>query len=101
MTDLTPVFNAIITLATALVTVFFIPWIRSRTTAEQREELLAWVKIAVQAAEQIYSQAGMGETKKQYVTEFLALHGFELDELAIDAAIEAAVLELKEADRKE
>ena len=47
--DITPVVNAVIALAAALVTAFVIPWIKSKTTAAQREEINAWVKIAVTA----------------------------------------------------
>ena len=43
MTDLTPVFNAVIALLAALVTAFVIPWIKRKTTAQDREELLRWV----------------------------------------------------------
>ena len=42
MIDLTPIVNAMIALAAAVATAFLIPWIRSKTTAEQREDLLAW-----------------------------------------------------------
>ena len=53
--DITPVVNAVIALIAAAVTAFVIPWVKSKTTAAQREEINSWVKIAVTAAEQIYS----------------------------------------------
>lgn len=71
MTDITPIVNAVIALAAAVVTAFVIPWIKSKTTAAQREEIEAWVRIAVTAAEQIYKGSGRGEEKKEYVLEFL------------------------------
>ena len=43
MIDITPIINAVIALAAAGVTVFLIPWIKSKTTDEQRKELLEWV----------------------------------------------------------
>ena len=96
MIDLTPVFNAIIALATALATAFLIPWIRSRMTSEQREELLAWVDIAVAAAEQLFIGSGRGDEKKEYVLRFLATHGYQAHLDSIDTMIEAAVKHLKE-----
>lgn len=49
--DITPVVNAVIALAATVVSVFLIPWIKSKTTAQQRSELVAWAKIGVAAAE--------------------------------------------------
>ena len=40
MIDITPIINAVIALAAAGVTVFLIPWIKSKTTDEQRNCLL-------------------------------------------------------------
>ena len=96
MIDLTPVFNAIIALAAALATAFLIPWIRSKTTAEQRDELLIWVDIAVAAAEQIFAGSGRGEEKKAYVLKFLEERGFKVDFESLDMLIEAAVKKMKE-----
>ena len=94
MIDITPIVNAVIALLAAGVSVFLIPWIKSKTTDAQRKELLEWVKIAVAAAEQLYNGQGRGEEKKQYVLDFLASMGFTVDEEAINAAIEAAVNQL-------
>lgn len=92
--DITPIINAVIALAAAGVSVFLIPWIKSKTTAQQRNELTAWVKIGVAAAEQIYNGQGRGEEKKQYVLDFLKSKGFTVDEESVNAAIEAAVKQL-------
>ncbi len=99
MIDLTPLFNALITLIAAAVTAFLIPWLRSRTTAAQREELLAWAAIAVRAAEQLYTGSGRGEEKKRYVLTFLAEHGYTLDTASLDALIESTVQQLGEGVR--
>ena len=80
MIDITPVINAVIALLAAGVSVFLIPWIKSKTTDEQRKELLEWVKIGVAAAEQLYEGQGRGVEKKKYVPEFLASMGFTVDE---------------------
>ena len=94
MIDITPVINAVIALLAAGVSVFLIPWIKSKTTDAQRKELLEWVKIGVAAAEQLYAGQGRGEEKKQYVLEFLKSKGFDLNEESVNNAIEAAVKQL-------
>lgn len=56
--------------------------------------MVAWAKIAVAAAEQIYCGVGRGEEKKNYVLNFLMKKGFTLDTESINNAIEAAVKQL-------
>ena len=94
MTDLTPIVNAVISLAVVLITTFLIPWIKRKTTTEQRSELAAWVNIGVAAAEQIYIGSGRGKEKKEYVLAFLAGKGYTVNEESINAMIEAAVQQL-------
>lgn len=93
MTDLTPIINAVIALAAALVTAFVIPWLKRNTTQKDREELLKWVEIAVMAAQQLYHQLG-GEERKEYVRNFLNAKGYDVTSAEVDSAIEAAVLRL-------
>lgn len=93
--DLTPVIEAIIALCVALVTTFLIPYIKSKTTKEQQEKINGWVKIAVNAAEQIYNVPGSGKNKKDYVLRFLESKGFTIDEKSLDSMIESAVYALK------
>lgn len=93
MMDLTPVFNAFIALAAALITAFVVPWIKRNTSEKDREEFLKWVEIAVAAAEQLF-YATQGKEKKKAVVAFLEAQGFTFTESEIDAAIEAAVLKL-------
>ena len=99
--DITLIINAIITLAAAVITVFVIPWIKSKTTAEQRKEIEAWVKIAVTAAEQTFKGTGMGQQKKEYVLRFLADKNLEIDAESLDLMIESAVISMNEAWAKE
>ena len=63
--DVTIIVDTVIALIMAIISTFAIPWIKSKTTAQQREDLVAWVKIAVAAAEQIYRGTKRGEEKKQ------------------------------------
>ena len=94
--DITPIVEAVIAIVCAVVTCVLVPYIKSRTTTAQQEEINAWVRIAVSAAEQIYSGSGRGEEKKAYVVEWLRSHGVTLDTEKLDAMIEAAVYELKQ-----
>ena len=96
MIDLTPVVNAIIALIAAAISVFLIPWIKEKIEAEKLNQIMGWVTIAVEAAEQIYRESGMGAKKKAYVLDFLAKKGITLDLDSIDAMIESAVLDLKQ-----
>jgi hypothetical protein len=93
MTNLTPILNALIALCAALVTAFVIPWVKSKTTSQGRETLLAWVKIAVAAAEQLYTSTD-GNEKKIYVLNFLHEKGYEISTDEVENAVESAVLEL-------
>jgi len=91
--DLTPIFQALIGLLAAIITLKVVPWIQARTTAQQQALLTAAVRVAVYAAEQIYG-ANAGKEKLMYVKGQLAKKGFDID---IDA-IEAAVRELTLAE---
>ena len=55
MFDITVIIEAVFALLAAIITAIVIPYIKSKTTASQQAEINAWVKIAVTAAEQIYT----------------------------------------------
>lgn len=94
--DITPIVEAVAAVLCAVVTCVLVPYIKSKTTTEQQKEINAWVKIAVTAAEQIYTGSGRGEEKKAYVLEWLRAHGVTVDDEKLDAMIEAAVYELSQ-----
>ena len=75
MIDITPVIEAVIALVAAVVTCFIVPCLKARYGAEKLAEIEKWVRIAVEAAEQIFVGSGMGEQKKAFVLEFLANKG--------------------------
>lgn len=91
---LTAIIEALFMLAGAIITCVLVPYIKSKTTAEQQKEINAWVKIAVTAAEQIYAGQGRGEEKKAYVLNWLRERGVTVDAEKLDALIEAAVYDL-------
>lgn len=93
--NITPIIEAALLLIAAVFTAVVIPYIKSKTTAQQQTEINAWVKIAVSAAEQIFNGSGRGTEKKAYVLEWLKQRGITVDEAKLDAMIESAVYELK------
>lgn len=95
MTDLTPIVGALITLMGAIVTVFVIPLIKAKLSAEKRETLMAFVEIGVMAAEQL-AKAGVinKEERKQHVLDFLNKNGFNVDLDSVEEMIESVVITL-------
>lgn len=96
MFDITPIIEAVAALIGVIITCVLIPYIKSKTTTEQQKEINAWVKIAVSAAEQLFTGSGRGEEKKAYVIAWLKERGITVDEAELDALIEASVYELEQ-----
>ena len=61
--NITPIIETVFALIAAVITAIVIPYIRSKTTAQQQTEINAWVRIAVSAAEQIYVGSGRRWTR--------------------------------------
>ena len=78
----------------AIITYILVPFLKSKTTREQRDNVYFWVKVAVQAAEMIYAEKGQGKLKKDYVIKFLTSKGINITRQDLDVLIEAAVKEL-------
>lgn len=91
--NLTSVVEAVIALAVSVITVFVIPWLSGKITAQEREELLKWVDIAVAAAQQLYYKLD-GEARLNYALALLEEQGYDVDDGAVVDAVEAAVLKL-------
>ena len=90
--DLTPIFQALIALLAAIITFRVVPWIKSKTTGAQQQNLAAAARIAVYAAEQIYG-ANNGDLKLDYALDILEDKGFRLDRGILREAVEAALKE--------
>ena len=88
--NITEILEAAVYLLAAIVSLFVIPAIKNKVGAQNMEQFLRWVDIAVAAAEQLYD-ATQGDTKKEYVLNYLSTKGFVVDETEVDLAIEAAV----------
>ncbi|SDX89978.1 phage holin, LLH family [Tepidimicrobium xylanilyticum] len=94
------VVKVLIPLLGAIITYLIVPFIKQKTTKEQRENIYFWVKVAVAAAEQIYKEKGQGKLKKEYVVDFLVSKGINITIQELDVLIEAAVKELNIAQEK-
>lgn len=94
MIDITSVMQALITLMALVITCVIVPYLRNKMSQDQLNTLKAWVKIAVEAAEQIYTGSGKGAEKKKYVIKFLESKGFSVNSDSIDVLIESYVKEL-------
>ena len=92
--DLTQIILAIITLISAIITGFVIPWLKNKLTDHQYDTLAALVRVGVFAAEQLFTSEQWKE-KKQYVVDLLKENGYTVDTTAVDALIEATVRELR------
>ena len=86
--DLTPIFQALLTLLAALITAFVIPWLKAKTTAQQREQIAGVYRTIVFAAEQMYGN-GRGEEKLAFVEDWLKGHGYEIDGALIEATVKS------------
>ncbi len=84
--DLTQIIIALLGLLSALITYKLIPWIKANTTSKQQAIIRTAIQTAVFAAEQIYG-TGNGEKKFQYVVDWLAEKGYEVDKAEIEAAV--------------
>lgn len=94
MTDITPIVIAFVSMVFVIIGIFLIPFVKSKIGEEKFNDISKWVRIAVNAAEQIYNESGMGEVKKEYVLEFLKKKGITMDIDSVDALIESEVYKL-------
>ena len=92
--DLTKLAQAIISLAAGIVSLYLVPWLRSKLTNEQLSKAKSWVQIAVFAAEKLYG-AGNGDKKLAYAEEILREHGIRLDTATLKAMIDAQIKEME------
>jgi len=90
--DYTNIIKYAIGLVFSILTYIFV---KREVSAQQFNEAMKWVRIAVQAAEMLFKDPGSGSKKKSWVTEFLEEHGIVYDEAQVEAMIEAAVLDLR------
>lgn len=99
--DITPIIEAVITLIAAVITVFIIPWIKSKVSASKWDNLCSYAETFVKCAEMTFKGTGLGKDKKKWVTEKLTElaneQGLKFSPEAIEAAIESAVKAMKDS----
>lgn len=97
LVDLTPVFQAIISVVSVIALLYLVPFIKRKVSAEKLDQILRWVETLVACADQIYERHE-GAEKKQYVidrlTTILAEHGLLVDLTVLEDLVEAEVLRL-------
>ena len=89
----------VISILGAIITYMVVPYLKSKTSKEQRETIMFWVSVAVSAAEQIFNERGMGEEKKKFVVGFLVEKGIKVSLDELDVLIESVVKELNLAQQ--
>lgn len=97
MIDLTPLVEALIGIATALITGFLIPWLNARYGNEKMAKIRDWVHVAVYAAEKAYG-AGHGDEKLAYAEQVLAEHKIKLDLATLKAMVDAEIKKMEQAE---
>lgn len=60
-----------IPIISTVITGFIIPYLRTKISAAQMDEISNWVKKAVQAAEVLFDAPKAGEEKRKYVIDFI------------------------------
>lgn len=93
---------AIISIIGVLMTSVLVPFIKSKTTAAQQQQIDSIVWLVVRAIEQIFdSQPGANEQKKEAAlkaaTQFLKNKGISVSPEQLSTIIEASVYQLNRA----
>jgi len=91
---------AIIGILGSILTAAFIPYLQSKLTQNKLTEIKFWVKLAVSAAEQTFTDPTQGTLKKKFVVDFLKSKGIDITEDELNILIEACVRELNLASDK-
>lgn len=88
------IIKVIIPILGAIITYMIVPFIMQKTSKEQRDNVVFWVKVGVNAAEQMADAGLIKIPKKEYVIEFIRSKGFDMSSEDLENMIEAAVKEL-------
>lgn len=95
MFDITPILVAILIAIFGFIGAKVIPLIKAKVSKEDREMMMFWVEIGVNAAEQL-CKAGVikKEDRKQHVIDFLKSKGITVDMDTVEEMLESCVNEL-------
>ena len=92
--DITKIVELGLMILACVYTYILLPWLKERA---YWSKLKCIIGFAVRGAEMLFTDPKSGAAKKEYVMGILAEHGYTVDDSAINAAVESAVLELKES----
>lgn len=93
---------ALIGLLGTVITYIVVPFIKTRTTKEQRDNVQFWTETAVVAIEKYYEgQSQKGPLKKEFVIDFVKKQGFNISEDQLNILIDAIVEEIINKPQKE
>lgn len=89
----------LISILATIITGIVVPYIREKIGNEKLAKYKEWASLAVECAEMIFAEQGMGQSKKEYVVNFLN-RMFNKDKVVItpeqiEILIESAVKEMK------
>lgn len=106
MENITIYLEMIVKILVMVVGVILIPLIKSKTSETQRKKIVAWVNVAVQAAEEAERAGLIDKSQKyDYALKQLEKHGVTFDADTMQGLIDSAVWELfnqfKDESKKE
>jgi len=90
MYDFTAIIQALLGLCATAITVYVIPWVKSKTTENQRAAIMTIIRMLVEAAEQLFPTVdgvSHGGEKLAYVKRELEKRGITIDLQAIEAMV--------------
>ena len=89
----------VISILGTILTGIIIPYIKEKIGNEKLAKYEYWASMAVECAEMIFKEQGMGETKKEYVVNFLNQmfnkNKVVITEEQIEILVESAVKQMK------
>jgi LL-H family phage holin len=86
--------NIILSFIGIILTSVIIPYIKEKTTAEQKRRIKSLVRIAVSAAEQLIQGGQRGKERYKYVSNYLEKRGIKISDGELKAMIESEVYNL-------
>ncbi len=93
------ILKIVVSVVSALVAVYLIPFIKAKTADVKYQKLLDMVEVAVRAAEQTIKGSGQGAKRKEevitFVTKWMVDHGISITQDQLSQLIEAAVYNIK------
>ncbi len=94
--DLTNLIEAVIAVLIAVAMRYLIPYLATKLSKEQQENLATFFDIAVLAAEKLYG-AKRGDEKLAYVEHQLEARGIKIDTMRLKMFVNASIKKMEQA----